>query len=70
GPATTEALSAYFTAAFAFKPANSASTSRAPAKTSRHPSAEPANGSATENGSNPDPSTSAFNTARAARMSA
>nr|WP_224084503.1 hypothetical protein [Arthrobacter sp. StoSoilB19] len=63
GPATAFAASAYPTAAFAFNPATRASTSRAPARMSRHPSAKPASGSetasASENASRPAPSTSA-----------
>jgi hypothetical protein len=69
GPAIAWAVSAYVTAARAFKPANPASATRAPARMSRHPSASPASGSASENGFEPHSSTSALSTARAALMS-
>jgi hypothetical protein len=69
GPATAQAVSAYRTAAFAFSPAIPASTSRAPARMSRHPSARPPSGSVSENVNVPEPSNSASSTARAARIS-
>ncbi len=69
GEATAWAVSAYFTAARAFNPANRASTPAAPERMSRHVSPRPRNGSASDDTAEPDPLSTESSTETAAMMS-